>query len=119
MYMRIMVSEEILDEPVDGHPEFVVKEIDEDYNLAELGGKDVLAKGASVTQKLFRRQKSPTTWLLMSSSVTVDTSHGELGMGLRPPLLFELISSYTELMVLVFLARVFLGAITVTVGSGI
>jgi len=40
-------------------------------------------------------------------------------MGLRPPLLFELISSSTEIMVLDFLARVFLCAITVTAESRI
>jgi hypothetical protein len=56
----------------------------------------------------------PITRLLMSSSVTVDTSHGEIGAGLYPPLLlFELIpSSLSELIDMVFLARFFLGTIT-------
>jgi hypothetical protein len=41
-------------------------------------------------------------------------------MGLHPALLFELISSsLTELMVLIFLARVFLGAMTVIAESRI
>jgi hypothetical protein len=57
---------------------------------------------------------------LMSSSIAVDTSHRELGMGLCPPLLFETISSsLTKLMVLVFLARAFYGAMTMTTTSGI
>ena len=33
MYLRVMVLEEISNEPVDGHPEFAAKEVDEDYNL--------------------------------------------------------------------------------------
>lgn len=54
--------------------------------------------------------------LWMSSSVAVDTSHGELGVELLPPLpLFELIlSSLTELIGLVFLARVFFSSISTT-----
>ena len=43
----------------------------------------------------------------MPSSIVIDTYHEELGTGLRPALLFKLISSLpTELMVLVFLASV-------------
>ena len=44
-----MVSEEILDELVDGHPESAAKEVDEDYNLAGIRGGHVLAKGTLVT----------------------------------------------------------------------
>ena len=120
VYLRVMVSEEILDEPVHGHPESMTKEVDEDYNLAGIRGGHVLAKGTPVTQKLPWHQEPPTTRFLMSSSIAVDTSHGELGTGLHPPLLFELIySSPIEIMVLVFLAGVFVGAKTVTTGSGI
>lgn len=52
----------------------------------------------------------------MSSSILIDTSHEELGVGLFPPLLlFRLIlSSLAELMVLVFLARIFHDSITTT-----
>jgi len=52
MYMCVVVSEEISDEPVDGHPESVAKEVDEDYNLARIRGGHILAKGTPVTQKL-------------------------------------------------------------------
>lgn len=50
------------------------------------------------------------------SSVAIDTSHEELGAGpFLPLLLFKLILSLlAKLMVLVFLDRVFLGAITMT-----
>jgi hypothetical protein len=119
MYLSVMVPEEILDELVDGHPESMAKKVNEDYDLIGIRGMDVLAKGTPVTRKLFQCQKSPTTRLLMSSSVAINTSHRELGTELHPPLLFEHISSSTELIVLVFLAMVFLGAIIVTTGSGI
>ena len=115
-----MVSEEISDEPVDGHPESIVKEVDEDYDLSRIRSRHILAKGTPVTQKFPRCLESPTTRFLMSSSIAVNTLHGELGMGFHPPLLFELISSSpTKLMLLVFLAMVFLGAITATARSGI
>ena len=49
MYLCVMVLEKILDEPVDGHPESMAKEVDEDYNLAGISGGHVLAKGTLVT----------------------------------------------------------------------
>ena len=49
VYLRIMVSEEISDEPMDGHPKSTVKEVDEDYNLAEIRGWHIVAKGTLVT----------------------------------------------------------------------
>jgi hypothetical protein len=52
MHLRIIVSKEILDKPVDGHLESVVKEVDEDYNLTGTRGGHILAKGTPVTQKL-------------------------------------------------------------------
>jgi hypothetical protein len=120
MYLCVVVLEEISNELVDGHPESTVKEVDKDYNLARIRGRHILAKGTPVTQKLPWHQKSPTTRFLMSSSIAVNTSHGELGTRLHPPLLFKLISSsFTELMVLFFLVRVFLGTMTATAGSGI
>jgi hypothetical protein len=36
MYLHVVVSKEISDEPVDGHPESTVKEVDEDYNLTRI-----------------------------------------------------------------------------------
>ena len=45
VYLRVMVSDEILDEPVDGHPKSMVKEVNEDYNLARIRGGHILAKG--------------------------------------------------------------------------
>jgi hypothetical protein len=36
--LRVMVSEKILDEPMDGHPESTVKEVNEDYNLTGIRG---------------------------------------------------------------------------------
>jgi hypothetical protein len=120
MYLRVVVLEEISNKPVDGHPESIVKEVDKDYNLTRIRGGHILAKGTPVTQKLPWCQESPTTRFLMSSSVAVNTTHGELGTRLHPPLLFELISSsFTELMVLFFLVRVFLGTMTATAGSEI
>ena len=115
MYLRVMVSEEILNEPVDWNPESVAKEVDEEHNLAK-----IWPRAHRYPETSFSARNPPTMRLLMSSSITVDTSHGELGMGLRPPLLFELISSsLTELMVLVFLPRVFLGAMTAIAESRI
>jgi hypothetical protein len=58
MYLRVVVSEEISDEPVDEHPESVVKEVNEDYNLAGIRDGHILAKGTPVTQKLPWRQES-------------------------------------------------------------
>ena len=52
MYLRVMVSEEISDELVDGHPESTAKEIDEDYNLTRIRGGHILAKGTLVIRKL-------------------------------------------------------------------
>jgi hypothetical protein len=52
VYLCVMVSEEISDEPVDGHPESMAKEVDEDYNLTRIRGGHVLAKGTLVTRKL-------------------------------------------------------------------
>ena len=120
MFLHVMVSEEISDEPVDGHPESIVKEVDEDYDLSRIRSRHILAKGTPVTQKFPRCLESPTTRFLMSSSIAVDTSHRQLGTGLHPPLLFELISpSPTKLIVLVFLAKVFLSAINVSARSRI
>jgi len=51
VYLRIMVLEEILDKPVDGNPKSMVEEVNEDYNLTEIGGEHILAKGTPVTQK--------------------------------------------------------------------
>jgi hypothetical protein len=39
-----MVSEEILDKPVDGHPKSMAKEVDEDYNLTRIRGGHKLAR---------------------------------------------------------------------------
>ena len=47
--MCVMVSEEILDELVDEHPESGVKEVDEDYNLTEVRDRNILAKATPVT----------------------------------------------------------------------
>jgi len=58
VYLRVMVSKVISDEPVDGHLKSTVKEVDEDYNFARIRGGHVLAKGTPVTQKLPRRQES-------------------------------------------------------------
>ena len=55
MYLHVVVSEEILYDPVDGHPESTVKEVNEDYDLVGIRGGHVLAKGTSATQKLPRR----------------------------------------------------------------
>jgi hypothetical protein len=44
-----MVLEKISDEPMDGHPESMVKEVDEDYNLTEIRGGHILTKGTPVT----------------------------------------------------------------------
>jgi hypothetical protein len=95
MYLNVMVSEEISDKLVDGHPESTAKKVNEDYDLIGVRGRDIMAKSTLIAQKLFWHQKSPTIRLLMSSSITVDTSHRELGTGLSPPLFFELISSST------------------------
>ena len=115
VYLRVMVSEEILNEPVDWNPESVAKEVDEEHNLAK-----IWPRAHWYPKSFLGAENPPTTRLLMSSSIAVDMSHEELGTGLHPPLLFELISSsLTELMVLVFLARVFLDTITVTVDNGI
>ena len=64
MYLRVMVSEEILDEPVDGHPESMVKEVNEDYDLAGIRGGHILAKGTPATQKLPRCLESPNHKIL-------------------------------------------------------
>ena len=58
VYLRVMVLEEISNKPVDGHPKSVVKEVNEDYDLARIRGTDVLAKSTPVTQMLLRHQKS-------------------------------------------------------------
>ena len=78
MFLHVMVSEEISDEPVDGHPESAVKEVDEDYDLSGIRGRHILAKGTPVTQKLPWHQEPPTTRFLMSSSVmlTPPTKNG-------------------------------------------
>jgi hypothetical protein len=44
-----MVLEKISDEPMDGHPEFVEKEVDEDYNLTKIRGGHILTKGTPIT----------------------------------------------------------------------
>ena len=49
MYLRVMVLEEISDEPLDGHPESTTKEVDEDNNFVGIRGGHVLAKGTPVT----------------------------------------------------------------------
>jgi hypothetical protein len=49
VYLHVVVLEEISNEPVDGHSESIVKEVDEDYNLIRIRGKHILAKGTSVT----------------------------------------------------------------------
>ena len=59
MYLRVMVSEEISDEPVDGHLESMAKEVNKDYDLTRIRGGHVLAKGTPVTQKFPQRQESP------------------------------------------------------------
>ena len=64
VYLCVMVSEEISDELVDGHPKSTTKEIDEDYNLTEIMGGHVLAKGTPVTQKLPWHQESPNHKIL-------------------------------------------------------
>jgi hypothetical protein len=38
MYLRVVVSEEISDELVDGHPKSMAKEVDKDHNLARIRG---------------------------------------------------------------------------------
>ena len=48
MYLHVMVSEEISDKPVDWHPESVMKKVDEDYDLARIRCRDVLAQGTLV-----------------------------------------------------------------------
>ena len=58
MYLCVMVSEEISDEPVDGNPESTTKKVNEDYDLTEIRGRDILAEGTPITQKLFWCQKS-------------------------------------------------------------
>jgi hypothetical protein len=73
VYLRVMVSEEVLDEPVDRHPESAMKEVDEDYNVIKVGGGHILAKGTPVTRKLPWHQEPPTIRFLISSSVVVDT----------------------------------------------
>ena len=49
VYLRIMVSEEISDELVDGHPESTAEEVDEVCNLTRIRGRHILAKGTPVT----------------------------------------------------------------------
>ena len=49
VYQCVMVSEEISDKPVDGHPESMVKEVNKDYNLTIIRGGHILAKGTLVT----------------------------------------------------------------------
>ena len=49
VYLRVMVSEEISDKLVDGHPKSMVKEVDKDSNLFEIRGRHVLAKATPVT----------------------------------------------------------------------
>jgi hypothetical protein len=53
MYLNVMVSEEILDKLVDGHPESIAKKVDEDYDLIKVRGRDILAKSTLIAQKLF------------------------------------------------------------------
>ena len=57
VYLRVMVLEEISNKPVDGHPKSMVKEVNEDYDLIGIRGRDVLAKGTLVTQMLLWHQK--------------------------------------------------------------
>ena len=64
MYLHVMVLKEISDKPLDGHTESMVKKVEKDYDLAEIKGRDVLAKGTSVTQKFPRRQESPNHKIL-------------------------------------------------------
>jgi hypothetical protein len=119
MYLRVTVSKEILDKPVDGHHESTAKEVDKDYDLTGVGGRDVLAKGTLVDPKLLRHQKSPNHQALDVLLCRRRHLPWRIGDEILSPLLFELISSSpTELMVLVFLARVFLDAIA-TAGSRI
>jgi hypothetical protein len=59
VYLLVVLLEEILDEPMDGHPESVAKEVNEDYNLTKIRGGHVLAKGTLVTRKLPWCQESP------------------------------------------------------------
>ena len=49
MYLHVMVSEEISDEPMDGHPKSIAEEVDEDYNLARVRGGHILTKGTPAT----------------------------------------------------------------------
>ena len=49
MYLHVVVSEETLDEPVDGHPKSTAKEVDEDYDLTRIRGGHVLAEGTPVS----------------------------------------------------------------------
>ena len=119
VYQCVMVSEEISDKPVDGHPESMVEEVNEGYNLTEIGGGHILAKGTPVTRKLPWRQEPPNHKIL---DVLLRRRHLPWRTKDRTPspLLFELISSSpTELMLLVFLARVFLGAMNATTESEI
>ena len=48
MYLRIVVSEEISNETVDGHHESMVKEVDEDHSLTGVKGGHILAKGTPI-----------------------------------------------------------------------
>ena len=64
VYLRVMVSEEISDKPVDGHSESMVKEVDKDYNLTRIRGGDILAKGTPVTQKFSWCQEPPNHKIL-------------------------------------------------------
>ena len=52
VYLHVVVLEEISNEPMDGHPKSLAKEVDKDYNLAGIRGGHILAKGKPVTQKL-------------------------------------------------------------------
>ena len=120
MYLHVVVSEETLDEPVDGYPESMAEEVDEDYNLARVKGGHILVKGTPVTRKLPWCQEPPNHKILVILLRRRRHLPWRTRDGTPSPLLFEpRSSSLTELMVLVFLALVFLDAITMTARSGI
>ena len=92
MYLRVVVSEEISNEPMDGHPKSLAKEVDKDYNLAGIKGGHILAKGTPVTQKFPWRQEPPNHKILDILLRHRRHLPRRTGDGTPSPLLFELIS---------------------------